>query len=340
MVIVYASLQPFEGWRLPPQELRNFLSAPWPHYYTAGDVALNIVAYLPLGAMLFACLRPPLSPAAAFPVATLLTALLSLAVESAQMFLPARVASNLDILANTLGAAIGALAAGLLALPALQPLTALRHRVVRAGALGDCGMVLIAWWLVIQFYPAPLALGSGDWRETLHISPYFPHTPQAYLAAEAGVVAFAVASIGLLVSLVLRPQQRAARAVTATILLTIAVKSAASAMIGRGAHWLQWLTPGAWTGITCGALLLAVLLRLAPAPRAAAAVVCIMAGVLLINVTPENPYYAVPVFMFSPQLTHLMNFTHIVRTLSLLWPLLAGVYLISLAKAERPAPRL
>src|SRR5688572_9387781 len=114
VVIVYASLQPFEGWRVPPQEVLGFLGAPWPHYVTAGDVMLNIVAYLPLGAMLFASLRPGFSPAAAYILATLLAALLSVALEGVQMFLPSRIASNLDVLSNTLGAAIGALGAGLL----------------------------------------------------------------------------------------------------------------------------------------------------------------------------------------------------------------------------------
>ena len=67
---MYASLLPFEGWRAPPPEVFGFLGAPWPRYVTAGDVMLNIVAYLPLGAMLFTSLRPPLSPAAAEVSAT------------------------------------------------------------------------------------------------------------------------------------------------------------------------------------------------------------------------------------------------------------------------------
>ena len=71
LIIVYASLQPFQGWRAPPEEVLGFLTAPWPRYITAGDVMLNIVAYLPLGAILVTALRPPLAPAAAFIAATL-----------------------------------------------------------------------------------------------------------------------------------------------------------------------------------------------------------------------------------------------------------------------------
>ena len=111
LVIVYASLQPFAGWRMPPDEVLRFLTAPWPRYITATDIALNVVAYLPLGAMLYFALRPPLAPAAAFVIATLVAAVLSLLLESVQMFLPARIASNVDLLSNSAGAVLGALGA-------------------------------------------------------------------------------------------------------------------------------------------------------------------------------------------------------------------------------------
>lgn len=339
LVIVYASLHPFAGWRTPPQDILFFLSAPWPRYITAGDVTLNLVAYLPLGAALLACLRQLLPPAAAVFFATLLSALLSLAVESVQMFLPMRIASNVDLLCNSIGAAAGALAACLVSLPTGNPLAVLRQRTLRADALGDCGLIVVALWIVIQFHPTPLALGSGDWRELLRITPFFPHAPLAYLLAESGVVAFAVTAIGLLVSLLLQPQRLALPAIALTLLLALAAKSAASVMLARVTHWLQWLTPGVLLGIAAGVVLLALLLRLSRRSHAALAVLCILCGALLLNVTPENPYYSIPNFMLSPQTTHLVNFNHIVHTLSLFWPLLAIAYLAWLAKADRVAPR-
>src|SRR3972149_1302512 len=142
VVIVYASLQPFAGWRMPPGQVLGFLTAPWPRYITAADIALNVAAYLPLGTMLFVALRPPLRGAGA----------------------------------------------------------------VRGNALGICGLILIALWILVQFHPAPLALGSGDLREALGLPPLFAYTPQSYLRAEAGVAAFAVMGISLLVSVLMRPQ--------------------------------------------------------------------------------------------------------------------------------------
>ena len=39
--IVYASLEPFEGWRMPTEPLFGFLIAPWPRYTIVSDIALT-----------------------------------------------------------------------------------------------------------------------------------------------------------------------------------------------------------------------------------------------------------------------------------------------------------
>ena len=52
LVIAYASLQPFSGWRAPPQEILRFLFASWPRFITLQDVSVNVAAYAPLGLLL------------------------------------------------------------------------------------------------------------------------------------------------------------------------------------------------------------------------------------------------------------------------------------------------
>ena len=48
-LIVYASLYPFEGWRIQGIEPWAFLWSPWPRYWTGFDVLANIAGYAPLG---------------------------------------------------------------------------------------------------------------------------------------------------------------------------------------------------------------------------------------------------------------------------------------------------
>src|SRR5258706_13472198 len=53
LVIVYASLSPFIGWHAP----ESFTLFSWPRYITTFDVALNVLAYAPLGALIAAIWR-------------------------------------------------------------------------------------------------------------------------------------------------------------------------------------------------------------------------------------------------------------------------------------------
>jgi len=49
VMIVYASLEPFSGWMAPLPGTPFFLFAPWPARFTRYDIAINVVAYVPLG---------------------------------------------------------------------------------------------------------------------------------------------------------------------------------------------------------------------------------------------------------------------------------------------------
>ena len=48
-LIVYASLYPFDQWRDQGIFTWEFLSAPWPKYWTGFDVTSNVLGYAPLG---------------------------------------------------------------------------------------------------------------------------------------------------------------------------------------------------------------------------------------------------------------------------------------------------
>ncbi|MEQ1519467.1 MAG: VanZ family protein, partial [Usitatibacteraceae bacterium] len=112
LMLAYASLNPFVGWRWP----EAFMLLTWPKYLSAFDTLLNVAAYIPFGAMLASLLRDRaqhglsriMSDAQIWIAAVTIGAATSCAFELLQAFLPARVSSSVDLLANTFGAAVGA----------------------------------------------------------------------------------------------------------------------------------------------------------------------------------------------------------------------------------------
>src|SRR5262245_53953746 len=104
LLAAYATLYPLSGWRDPGNSAFAFLGASWPRYVTAFDLSANFFGYVPYGFLCALVLRPkaPAGPAAL--VALLSGAALSLVLEAGQSFLPARIPSNVDVLANVAGA--------------------------------------------------------------------------------------------------------------------------------------------------------------------------------------------------------------------------------------------
>ena len=77
------------------------------------DLALNLVIFIPIGwGLRRAARRPGGSPRTAFLVAIVLAAAFSLVMETVQAWLPNRYSSAADIVANTLGATVGAFIEG------------------------------------------------------------------------------------------------------------------------------------------------------------------------------------------------------------------------------------
>ncbi|MFN7857671.1 MAG: VanZ family protein, partial [Acidovorax sp.] len=105
VLIVFASLFPFDGWRAQGIDPIVFLLAPMPPPYWSGfDVTINIAGYVPLGfLMALAMVRSGWARGALW-MATLAGALLALAMEFLQIYLPRRVPSNMDLALNAAGA--------------------------------------------------------------------------------------------------------------------------------------------------------------------------------------------------------------------------------------------
>ncbi len=136
----------------------------------------------------------------------------------------------------------------------------------------------------------------------------------------------------------MQSRRYALHAMVLTLMLTLAAKSIAAVTLGRSTHWLPWLTPGVAAGLAAGSALVAgadVARAAWRAPRLPS--LCLVAGMVVVNITPDNPYQTLPAFMLSVQPTHLTNFGNIVRILRSAgrWPPL--MLLLGLARARPSA---
>jgi VanZ family protein len=338
LVIVYASLRPFQGWRSPPEEILHFLSAPWARFITLQDVAVNFAAYVPLGLLLSMGLGARYGPAGGAVAATLAAALTSLTMEAAQMFLPARIASNVDLLANSMGALVGAMAAPLLAPTQVigGKIHSARRRLFLEGMPADTGLVIVGLWLITQFHPTAQLFGTGALRATLDLPPYFTHTPWLALGGEAVVVLFSLLGIGLMLSALTRDGERSMLAIGTVIGIALGFKIFNAVALVQTSAPFAWLTPGVLLGLCAGWLLLWGAARLPRSAQLTASAACIVAATAAINFAPDNPYHSVPPRLLAAGASHYLSFSGIVRALSELWPLLAtGFLLYALAALKR-----
>jgi VanZ family protein len=339
LVIGYASLQPFQDWRWPPEEILRFLLAPWPRFITFQDVAVNFAAYVPLGLLLSIGWGARYGQARGVLATTAAATVLSLAMEAAQMFLPSRIASNVDLLANGLGALVGAMAAPLLA-PA-QPIggtiQATRRRLFLDGTPADVALVIAGLWLVTQFHPTAQLFGTGAVRATFQLPAYFAHTPSLALLAQAVVVLLNLLGVGLMLSAFTRSGNRPMPVIAALIGAALALKVLNALVFVQAAAPLAWLTPGVVLGLGTGWLLLWAAVRLPRPAQLAVAAVCIVSATVAINLAPDNPYQSVPPRLLARGASHFLNFSGMVRALSELWPLLAtGLLVYALTTRRHP----
>ncbi len=342
LVIIYASLQPFSGWQYGATPPGAFLLQPWPRWINLEDVVFNFIAYLPLGFLLALALCARLRPGAAVLLATLAGAVLSGAMETAQQHLPARIASAVDLLLNSGGAAAGALIAPLFA-PGRrlgEELALLRHSRFIGGLRGDAVLVLAGLWLLTQLHAAPISMGNGDLRSLLELQGLFAYTPESYRYAEAGVVLLNATALGLLLASVARSIDSGYWRSFALLLAGAGtLKILTTLFILRLENPWNWLTPGLAMGIAAAVALLLLLTRLPPRGCAVAALLTLLAAVALVNCTPENPYRNLPLHMAPGRTSHVLSFTSMIRALSDLWPFLTILFLLFSVPGNHAASR-
>src|SRR3990172_1809831 len=162
LFIVYASLSPFSGWRAQGMDFIEMLAVPLRLTYTAFDAALNLLSYLPFGLLVALVLRARFGAATSVIISLCLGVSLSAGMEYLQMYLPARISSNMDLLSNSVGALIGVLLAVSVASWTwlFTRLTRWRSGLFHHGHEMDFGLALLALWMFGQANPSLPMLGN------------------------------------------------------------------------------------------------------------------------------------------------------------------------------------
>ncbi len=350
LLIVYASLYPFSGWRWQGLMPFDFVLAPLPRYITFSDLLINVGGYLPLGYLIARNLPARWPRWASWLAASALASSVSFGMEASQAFLPMRVSSNLDWLTNSLGGLLGA-AICVWLLPRLRLAALLRLWRERwfAPHVGY-GLLLLALWPLALLWPAAVLFGTGQIGPTLLqpaldtdtwriLSAWFVNSglrlpdfaPMSGLR-QSSITAAMLAGSLLLLAALLRPgapRLRLALALTFAGLLAVSLSAALS--FGPE-HALAWATVPTLRSVALGLMIGLPLSYLPPRWGAAVGALSLALALGWINGSGPGPYYALNLQAWSQGL--FIRLYGLPQWLSWLWPFAALIYLM--ARALRP----
>ena len=331
LLITYASLNPFTGWRDPGISLFEFLVAPLPRYIVLFDITANVAAYIPMGMLLVLALHPRLRGAIAFVGAVVAAFLMSFGLEALQHYLPSRIPSNLDLAANFLGGVLGAVAGSLLTKRLLRDdsLQAARYRLFRDGPRIDLGLVLLGLWLISLLYPGTSLFGNGDLRAVFSEPGGELHPAELFIRFEAGVVGSNTVAVGLLLALLVSHGQPVRMLFVALICTALGIRTVSYGLLFSSQHLFDWLTPGASLGLAGGVLIVLVAAMFSRAAKVMLCGLALMTATALVNYAPENPYFLAALANWHQG--HFLNFNGFTRVLSAAWPFAAIMYVLAFA---------
>lgn len=339
-VIVYASLYPFEGWRVQGIAPWSFLMAPWPRYWTGFDLVSNVLGYAPLGFLgCVALLRlRPRWPAVL--LMTVLALLLSFGLESLQMFLPMRVPSNVDLGLNVVGAWLGALVARVLAAWGLVAhWSRWRDRWFVQDASG--ALVLLALWPLALMFPVSVPFGLGQVFERLEAAvahalqdtPWIDWLPMREVELQPLLPVSEVLCIGmglmlpsLLAFSVLRGLSQRLWMSTLGLVLGVAASSLSAALTWGPGHAWDWIGQEVLVGWALAALCLGLMIRLPARVCLVAALVFLVWQLSLLNQASADVYFAQTLQNWEQG--RFIRFHGLIQWLGWLWPYALLLYLV------------
>lgn len=329
--ILLVSLYPFTGWRMTGIPVFDFYTYPLPYYSTIFDNTLNLIAYIPLGFTVALCYANQVRN---FITACLLGFLLSASIEFIQQFLPTRIASNLDIISNTLGTILGALLAIFIPWRTLQLYLRLRHMWLRRGRWINLGVVWLSVWVLTQLNPS-LPLFSL-------INPVGPiteaiHTPPAlfFLLAETSNVCLHILTVALFASCLVKPPYAIAPIIWLTFALGFLAKVISALLLLPSAHFFAWLNVNILLGSLIATWLLTFLLNLSRHTRALLATITLMLTLLIRSNIHSASFSSLSFDLFDWPYGHLSHFIYFVDLLRQVWPYGALLILLRFISQNR-----
>jgi VanZ family protein len=358
-LIVYASLYPFTGWHDQGLPAWEFLRSPLPpKYWTGFDVGINIVGYVPFGFLLaLSFLRrgeagSRRSNVAAVVASVLFAGLLSFCMEMLQSYLPSRVASNLDLALNVLGAAGGAVLAAALELAgAIDRWSNFRGRWFLRDARG--ALVLLALWPFALLFPPAVPLGLGqvferlesalaDWLLDTPFLEWLPVRDVELQPLVPGVELICVA-LGALVpcllgySIVRTAPRRAVFAIAAIATGVAATALSAALSWGPGHAW-AWLSLPVQLGLLAGLVLALLLLPVPPRGCAALVLLALVVHLSLLNQAPASEYFTQTLKTWEQG--RFIRFNGLAQWLGWLWPYVTLAYVLVRVSASDAQNRI
>lgn len=343
-LIFYASCYPFTGWQF--EKFSAFFDQlnQWPHYWAKFDAIINVIGYVPLGALIVLSLYPFINRTWSFVIATLSGIVLSFLMEGTQFFIPSRVMSLLDLLTNATGCFIGAALAAIC-----------RPTILEKGRLQLLGkqwiehdtsriVLIISLWPLAQIFPQAFLFGLGQilpaislWSEeyldiTINLSALLrigmELNAEEYLLSETLITACG-ATGAVLMCLSILSHRAPKFTLSSTLLIAgMCTKSLAYALLLQPDNAFSWLTPGANGGIIISIMMLYGFSFTPHHVQRRLALVCLMISFILVNLIPSNPYFLVT--FESMMQGKMLNFYGAAQFLSLAWPFIAFWYLLKL----------
>ena len=332
LLILYASLSPFTGWRDPGIDMMRFVTEPLPRFVSKFDLTVNALAYIPFGFLTTLVLLQVMRPLAAAALATACGIALSFCLEVAQEFLPGRISNNLDLIANACGTLAGVLIcvrAGTLPV-ATERLMRWRSRWFLPGRLTDLGLALIGLWFFSQLDPSLPLLGIVFFSDGVQAQLAGLTTTPASKILGPLSVSLNLVSLGLMLRLIMRSKRATLAAVALIVWMAALIKLIAAMVLLRTEAAFLWVSQEITWAIVGGALGVVVASAM---PRRWVQIVCasaLIGAIALSLFKPGESISFLSLRLFRWTYMQLLHYTGLSATVAEIWPYAALVFLILL----------